>query len=168
MECKRAREGQRGAHDACMCAWQARERGGGERAIERGCSLPLMFSALLHHQCLTSVAPAWPPRDESITLNNVNVSPSQHKTNNHRSLPVLRARGLRNPRPLVPFPLLFLFAFTAFRPRRGFVKKSPFPPVSAAEPCFVNGDARLFIATHIRVAPHDMFLFLAFANVFFF
>lgn len=41
----------------------------------------------LHRQCLTSVAVARPPRDESITLNNVNVSPSQHKTNNHCSLP---------------------------------------------------------------------------------
>lgn len=47
-----------------------------------------------HHQCLTSVAPVLPLRNESITLNNVNVSPSQHKTNNHRSLPfVLRTRG---------------------------------------------------------------------------
>lgn len=52
-----------------------------------------------YHQCLTSVAPAWlPPRNESITLNNVNVSPSQHKTNNHRSLPrAMSARPPQNP-----------------------------------------------------------------------
>lgn len=62
-----------------------------------------------YHQCLTSVAPAWPPRNESITLNNVNVSPSQHKTNNHCSLPrATRARGLRNPPgPQAPLSLLF-------------------------------------------------------------
>lgn len=49
-----------------------------------------------------------PPRDESITLNNVNVSPSQHKTNNHCSLPrpmgMASSRG--SPDPRSPLPLL--------------------------------------------------------------
>lgn len=57
---------------------RGRERGGEER---------YQGFPHLHRQCLTSVAVARPPRDESITLNNVNVSPSQHKTNNHCSLP---------------------------------------------------------------------------------
>lgn len=66
-----------------------------------------------HHQCLTSVAPVSPLRNESITLNNVNVSPSQHKTNNHRFLPfVLRTRGLGG--PLASFSLLFLMLFVPF------------------------------------------------------
>jgi len=78
-----------------------------------------------YHQCLTSVAPAWPPRNESITLNNVNVSPSQHKTNNHRArsypptllhsyaLP-LGARDLRSSPPGDPFrQKLFRFSFSA-------------------------------------------------------
>ena len=64
-------------------------------------------SAPPHRQCLTSVAVARPPRDESITLNNVNVSPSQHKTNNHCSLPrpmgTACSRG--SPAPHSPFCL---------------------------------------------------------------
>jgi len=78
-----------------------------------------------YHQCLTSVAPAWPPRNESITLNNVNVSPSQHKTNNHCSLP--RATSAWPPQP--PEAANFFFAslfsvFVVFRPRRrGLIKK---------------------------------------------
>lgn len=62
----------------------------------------------LHRQCLTSVAVARPPRDESITLNNVNVSPSQHKTNNHCSLP--RPMGMASTRgsPVPHSPLASL------------------------------------------------------------
>ena len=89
----------------------------------------------LHRQCLTSVAVARPPRDESITLNNVNVSPSQHKTNNHCSLPrpmgMAPARGSPVPHsPLAslvstppassntgPRLLFFSFRFSASRLR---------------------------------------------------
>lgn len=70
-------------------------------------------SAPPHRQCLTSVAVARPPRDESITLNNVNVSPSQHKTNNHCSLP----RPMREARPAAAVRrlLIHLSAFACFR-----------------------------------------------------
>lgn len=98
----------------------------------------------LHRQCLTSVAVARPPRDESITLNNVNVSPSQHKTNNHCSLPrpmgMASSRGSPVPHsppasacfhyssaaPLRSPVSLFLFLRSSLRPRlRGLIKKSP-------------------------------------------
>lgn len=68
----------------------------------------------LHRQCLTSAAVARPPRDESITLNNVNVSPSQHKTNNHCSLP--RPMGMASNRgsPALHSPLASLASTPLF------------------------------------------------------
>ena len=90
---KREREGK----------WRNERREGRER--ERR-AVPEV-SAPPHRQCLTSVAVARPPRDESITLNNVNVSPSQHKTNNHCSLPrpMSTACSRGSPAPHSPFCL---------------------------------------------------------------
>lgn len=171
MECKRTKEKQRGAHTVCIARVASEIKREKDRKRESDRTwLPLMFSALHHHQCLTSVAPAWPPRDESITLNNVNVSPSQHKTNNHRFLPratSARAAFATPGRPPAPFPLLFLFAFIAFRPRRrGLVKKSPLACVNvfATETCFVNDDGCLFfrdLYLHSFLI-YEVFVFLAF------
>lgn len=85
-----------------------RTRTSTERPSERRRRKWYRCSPHLHRQCLTSVAVARPPRDESITLNNVNVSPSQHKTNNHCSLPrpmgMASSRG--SPAPRSPLPSL--------------------------------------------------------------
>lgn len=98
-----------------MYVWK-RERES-ERTWEPPVDVPHFY-----HQCLTSVAPAWPPRNESITLNNVNVSPSQHKTNNHCSLP--RATSAWR-QPSQPPGAASTFFASLFRPRqRGLFIKS--------------------------------------------
>lgn len=88
---------ERGRNERRIC----RDEGGGWRGGYQG-------FPHLHRQCLTSVTVARPPRDESITLNNVNVSPSQHKTNNHCSLP--RPMGMASTRgsPVPHSPLASL------------------------------------------------------------
>lgn len=68
----------------------------------------------LHRQCLTSAAVVRPPRDESITLNNVNVSPSQHKTNNHCSLPRPMSMASNRGSPALHSPLASLASTPLF------------------------------------------------------
>lgn len=99
MESKGANEGEREIRNIYV-----RKREKGERKnVGAPVDVPHFY-----HQCLTSVAPAWPPRNESITLNNVNVSPSQHKTNNHCSLPrATSAWPPQPPRAASSFLLLF-------------------------------------------------------------
>lgn len=67
---------------------------------------------------------AWPPQNESITLNNVNVSPSQHKTNNHCSLSALRAASVQPPQPPGTSPGFFFarVSLSSLRSRRRGIK----------------------------------------------
>lgn len=137
MEGKRANEGERGIRN--MYVWK-REKGS-ERTLRAPVDVPHFY-----HQCLTSVAPAWPPRNESITLNNVNVSPSQHKTNNHCSLPrATSAWPPQPPEPQAPFSLLFsVFVARSVLVDVASLKSRHLPMNVCLQLYFVNGSSCLF------------------------